>query len=89
MNQLRSAPTRIPNGANSFDHVTVFEASDRLGGKILTGEFEFSRHAVDQSILRVINVAEVQEARLDRIVDGSKADQRLADHPQSLDGGGP
>ena len=30
--------------------------------KILTGRFEFSKHAVDQSILRRISVSELREA---------------------------
>ena len=30
--------------------------------KVETGRFEFSRHAVDQSILRKINVREIREA---------------------------
>lgn len=34
---------------------------DEIRAKILAGEFEFSKHAVDQSILRDISVRELQE----------------------------
>lgn len=33
-----------------------------LRGKIQTGQFEFSEHAVDQSIIRRISVQEIREA---------------------------
>lgn len=35
---------------------------DDIGKKISAGHFEFSKHAVDQSILRRITLAEVREA---------------------------
>lgn len=35
---------------------------DELQEKIEGGEFEFSKHAVDQSIIRCISVQEVREA---------------------------
>ena len=35
---------------------------DEIRGKIAAGQFEYSRHAVDQSILRHIAVQEVREA---------------------------
>jgi hypothetical protein len=34
----------------------------QLRGKIESGQFEFSKHAVDQSILRRISVQEIREA---------------------------
>jgi hypothetical protein len=34
---------------------------DEIGEKIEAGEFEFSKHAVDQSIVRRISVQEVRE----------------------------
>jgi hypothetical protein len=34
---------------------------DEIGEKIEAGEFEFSKHAVDQSIIRRISVQEVRE----------------------------
>ena len=35
---------------------------EEIQRKIRSGEFEFSKHAVDQSILRGIGVAELQQA---------------------------
>jgi hypothetical protein len=35
---------------------------DQIRAKILGGQFEFSKHAVDQSILRHISVQEIREA---------------------------
>jgi hypothetical protein len=35
---------------------------DDIRRKIVSGQFEFSKHAADQSILRRISVQEVQEA---------------------------
>ena len=39
---------------------------DALKEKVAVRQYEFSRHAVDQSILRDISVAEVEEAMLNR-----------------------
>lgn len=36
-----------------------------IRGKVRAGEYEFSRHATDASILRNISVAEIREALLD------------------------
>ncbi len=38
------------------------EAIHEIRDKIAKGQFEFSRHAVDQSILRRINVQQIREA---------------------------
>jgi len=38
------------------------EMIEHIRGKIRAGQFEFSRHAVDNSILRRISVQEVREA---------------------------
>jgi hypothetical protein len=35
---------------------------ERLRARVLAGQFEFSKHAVDQSILRHITVQEIREA---------------------------
>ena len=35
---------------------------DDIGGNITSGQFEFSQHAVDQSIVRHISVQELREA---------------------------
>lgn len=35
---------------------------EQIRAKIQAGQFEFSKHAVDQSILRVVNVQEMHEA---------------------------
>ena len=37
---------------------------DEIRGKISRRQYEFSKHAVDQSIVRNISVAEIQEALL-------------------------
>jgi hypothetical protein len=34
---------------------------EEIRRKVVSGQFEFSRHAVDQSILRYITVAEIRE----------------------------
>jgi hypothetical protein len=39
---------------------------DEIRGKILKRQYEFSKHAVDQSIVRDISVPEVEEAIADR-----------------------
>jgi len=38
------------------------KAIERIRAKVAAGEFEFSQHAVDQSIVRYINLGEVEEA---------------------------
>ncbi len=48
--------------------------------KVAAGEYEFSRHAVDQSILRHITVAEVRDAIL--------AGQVIEDYPEDKYGPG-
>jgi hypothetical protein len=40
---------------------------EEIQAKILRREYEFSKHAVDQSVVRVISVAEVEEAIWGRI----------------------
>jgi len=35
---------------------------DQIRAKVMAGEFEFTRHALDQSILRRISVQEVRDA---------------------------
>ena len=39
---------------------------DEVKGKILLRKYEFSKHAVDQSIIREISVGEMEEALLGR-----------------------
>lgn len=39
--------------------------ADDVRSKIAAGQYEFSKHAVDQSILRRIALAEIREAMLD------------------------
>ena len=42
---------------------------EEIQSKILQRRYEFSKHAVDQSVIRDISVAEVEEARGKRIED--------------------
>ena len=56
---------------NDKDCTSKFEA---IRHKIAEDEFEFSKHAVDQSILRLIRVNEIKEA----IANG----QLIEDYPQ-------
>ncbi len=46
-----------------------------IRGKVATGQFEFSRHAADQSILHQVTVQEVREA----IADGEIIEDYLDD----------
>jgi hypothetical protein len=41
------------------------EFAKEIGAKVARNEFEFSQHAVDQSILRNISVRELREALID------------------------
>ena len=41
---------------------------DEIRAKIVAGRFEFSRHAVDQTLLRGIAVEEIRQALIDGII---------------------
>ena len=49
-------------GSNLSYHSSMPTLIEEIRQKIYDGQFEFSKHAVDQSILRRIRVREVEEA---------------------------
>lgn len=61
--QTRFAPTGVfLRGRRRFGTVNEMEPLPAIQGKIASGAFEYSQHAVDQSILRRVSVQELQDA---------------------------
>lgn len=54
---------------------------EEIRRKVAADEFEFSKHAVDQSILRQIQVQEVREASASQTF-GSASGQVIEDYPE-------
>ncbi len=64
--------TTICSGTHSIDlkkslcYIKSMSMIDEIRKKFVNGQYEYSKHAVDQSIIRHISTAEIQEAMLSK-----------------------